>query len=172
MAPISVSTSSLAAVAASIRRKTGWTAIPSRRAISRAMRLLEVIRRNIDEIERDVQRGEYRIGKSFDFHRAIAVASQNPFIVEALVRVQDFIGFKIYMARSMSLPNPVERLALVNGEHSAILSHIERRESGAARDLMRSHIERARDLFLGCLPLDGDGGFAGTAAESRQPAVT
>lgn len=122
---------------------------------------LDVIRQNIDEVERNVQRGEYRIGKSFDFHRAIALASENPFIVEALDRVQDFIGFKIYVARSMSLPNPVERLALVNGEHAAILSLIERRECDAARDLMRSHIERARDLFLGCLPLDGDGNFAG-----------
>lgn len=115
---------------------------------------LDVIRRNIDEVERHVQRGEYRIGKSFDFHRAIAMASENPFIVQALDHVQEFIGFKIYIARSMSLPNPVERLALINGEHSAILSLIERRESEEARDLMRSHIERARDLFLGCLPLE------------------
>jgi len=115
---------------------------------------LDVIRQNIDEVDRYVQRGEYRIGKSFDFHRAIAMASENPFIVQALDRVQDFIGFKIYIARSMSLPNPVERLALINGEHSAILSLIERREGEEARALMRSHIERARDLFLGCLPLE------------------
>lgn len=115
---------------------------------------LDVIRRNIEEVDRYVQRDEYRIGKSFDFHRAIAVASENPFIVQALDRVQDFIGFKIYIARSMSLPNPVERLAMINGEHSAILSLIEGREGEQARDLMRSHIERARDLFLGCLPLE------------------
>ncbi len=125
-------------------------------------RALGVIRRNIEDVDRHVQRGEYRIGKSFDFHRAIAAASENPFIVQALDRIQDFIGFKIYIARSMSLPDPVDRLAMINGEHSAILSLIERRESEAARDLMRSHIERARDLFLGCLPLDTDGNFTRT----------
>lgn len=130
---------------------------------------LDVIRRNIDEVERYIQRGEYRIGKSFDFHRAIATASENPFIVQALDRVQDFIGFKIYIARSMTLPNPVERLALINGEHSAILSLIERRECEEARDLMRSHIERARDLFLGCLPLDTGGNFGQTAMPESAP---
>jgi DNA-binding FadR family transcriptional regulator len=120
-------------------------------------RALEAIRQNIDLVERHVQRGEYRIGESFNFHRAIATASDNPFLVQALDSVQDFIGFKIYVTRSMSLNNPIERLAMINGEHSVILSHIEHRRCDEARELMRSHIERARDLFLGCLPLESGG---------------
>jgi GntR family transcriptional repressor for pyruvate dehydrogenase complex len=117
-------------------------------------RALDLIRQNVELIRHHVEKGEYRIGESFDFHRAVAKASDNPFIVEALDRITEFIGFKIYMSRSMLLPKPVDRLAMINNEHSAILSHIEMRESEEARALMRAHIERARDLFLECLPLD------------------
>jgi GntR family transcriptional regulator, transcriptional repressor for pyruvate dehydrogenase complex len=118
------------------------------------LRSLELIRQNVELVKHHVEKGEYRIGESFDFHRAVAQASDNPFIVQALDRITDFIGFKIYMSRSMLLPKPVDRLAMINKEHSAILSHIEMREAEEARALMRSHIERARDLFLECLPLD------------------
>ncbi len=115
--------------------------------------VLDAIRRNVETVDRHARGGEYKIGESFDFHREVARAADNPFLLKALDSVTGFIGFRIYMARSMELPNPVERLAAINAEHAQILRHIERREAEEARELMRAHIERARDLFFECLPL-------------------
>lgn len=114
---------------------------------------IEAIRRNVETVGRHAREGEYKIGESFDFHREVAKTADNPFLVQALDSITRFIGFRIYMARSMVLANPAERLAMINGEHVAILRLIERREADEARELMRAHIERARDLFLECLPL-------------------
>lgn len=114
---------------------------------------IEGLRRNVETVDRHARGGEYKIGESFDFHREVAKTADNPFLVQALDSITRFIGFRIYMSRSMVLANPAERLAMINGEHVAILRLIERREAEEARELMRAHIERARDLFLECLPL-------------------
>jgi len=99
--------------------------------------------------------GENKLGQSFDFHRAVAVASDNDFYVNALADVSKVQAFRIYIGRSFKMPGEETRLALVNDEHRHILDLIERREAEEARTAMRVHIERARDNFMECLPLGG-----------------
>lgn len=116
-------------------------------------RELAAVRANIEAVDRSREARDYQPGESFDFHRAVALASDNEFLVSALDSVARFAGFQLYMGRSATLPDPSERLAIINAEHAAILQLIERREAEEARDAMERHIERARDLFMGCLSI-------------------
>jgi DNA-binding FadR family transcriptional regulator len=98
-------------------------------------------------------RGASEFGQSFDFHRAVAAASDNDFYVKALADICNVPAFRIYIGRSYKMPDEKARLSLVYGEHRHILGLIERREAEEARAAMRVHIERARDNFMECLPL-------------------
>lgn len=100
--------------------------------------------------------GENQLGQSFDFHRAVVLASDNSFYVNALAEISKVPAFRIYIGRSYKLPGEESRLALVINEHRHIADLIERREAEEARTAMRTHIERARDNFMECLPLGGE----------------
>jgi DNA-binding FadR family transcriptional regulator len=118
---------------------------------------LAAIRANIEAVERSRLARDFKAGESFDFHRAVARASDNEFLMRALDSLAAFAGFRVYMGRSMTLADPGERVALINSEHAAILQLIERREAEEARDAMERHIERARDVFMECLPIGQPG---------------
>jgi DNA-binding FadR family transcriptional regulator len=113
------------------------------------------IRKALDACDEARLQGQFERGQSFDFHRAVAVASDNPFYVESLVQISRFTAFRIYLGRSFGVPDEDARLAKVSAEHRHILDLIERREPEEAKRAMRLHIERARDSFMECLPLGG-----------------
>lgn len=114
---------------------------------------IAAIRANIEAVDRSRQARDYKVGESFEFHKAVACASDNEFLVRALDSVALSPGFQVYMGRSAALSDPSERLAFINPEHAEILKFIERREAEEARAAMERHIERARDLFMECLAI-------------------
>ena len=118
--------------------------------------VLADVRNILDACDEARLRGQFEMGQSFDFHRAVAIASDNPFYVEALVQISRFTAFRIYLGRSFRVPDEDARLAKVSAEHRHILDLIERREAEEAKRAMRLHIERARDKFMECLPLAGN----------------
>jgi GntR family transcriptional repressor for pyruvate dehydrogenase complex len=115
--------------------------------------LLDAIRGVLDAHDEALRRGETVRGQSFDFHRSVALASDNPYYVSALDFIADVPAFRIYLGRSYRVPDEHVRLAKVSSEHRHIFELIERREAGEARSAMRAHIESARDKFMECLPL-------------------
>jgi GntR family transcriptional repressor for pyruvate dehydrogenase complex len=124
----------------------------ARRAAPSGMAL---IRQSIETAEAAHGRQDLQRGQTFDFHRAVAAASDNPFFTDALASLSDFVAFRIYLGRSYGLPDEVDRIHAINGEHADIFHMIERKQADEARAAMRSHIERARDRFMECLPLGG-----------------
>lgn len=114
---------------------------------------LAEIKRAVDASDEARRNGETRLGQSFDFHRAVAIGSDNEFYVNALVEITKVPAFKIYIGRSFKSSGEQAHFSLVHDEHRHILDLIERREAEEARVAMRVHIERARDNFMECLPL-------------------
>jgi DNA-binding FadR family transcriptional regulator len=116
---------------------------------------LELIRQSIETAEVAHKRQDLKRGQTFDFHRAVASASDNAFFVDALRSLSEFVAFRIYLGRSYGMPTEVDRVHAINDEHADIYRLIERKQADEARFAMRSHIERARDRFMECVPLGG-----------------
>lgn len=94
-----------------------------------------------------------RTSQTFDFHRAVAVAADNPFLQHSLDMIVASAGFRVYLSRRGRGANAVAELAQVNAEHIEIFRQIERRQATEAREAMRGHIQRAHDYFMESIPL-------------------
>ncbi len=96
--------------------------------------------------------GERPAQADFRFHRAIASASGNGYILELL----DYLG-PLLIPR-MRIPMPVEsgagdrNLAASIREHAAIVAAIEGRDVAGARQAMHAHLQRTIDLLNGFGP--------------------
>ncbi len=94
-------------------------------------------------------RQRHREDADFDFHLAIAKASENRYFAIAMEALKDHIGVGMQF-HGLSLKVTPDGLALVFAEHVAIFEAIRDRDPGAARDLMRAHLTGSRDwLFEG-----------------------
>jgi GntR family transcriptional regulator, transcriptional repressor for pyruvate dehydrogenase complex len=116
---------------------------------------LALIRQSLDVFEVARANRDFRMGQSFEFHKAVSLASDNDFFVEALASLSQFVAFRVYVGRSFKAPEEEERLTAANAEHEAIFRLIGQKQAEAAREAMRTHIETARDRFMECLPLGG-----------------
>lgn len=92
---------------------------------------------------------------TIDFHRAVAAASDNPFLVQALEKVETSPAFGVYL-RNKNQPGRSLIFSSVNAEHLDILRLIERRRAEDAREAMRGHIRRAYQDFIESIPLIDD----------------
>jgi GntR family transcriptional repressor for pyruvate dehydrogenase complex len=107
---------------------------------------LRAIRATIKEYERvAVQDGAAAANLDSSFHLAIAEASQNHRLVEAIRAVQYDIGHGIKLMQDMDRFDNLERCRKVLGEHSRILAAIEAKDAASGERAMRDHLERARD---------------------------
>jgi DNA-binding FadR family transcriptional regulator len=91
--------------------------------------------------------------RTFDFHRAVVEASDNPFLQKSLDLIVTSSGFRIYLSHARLDARAVNPLAMVNAEHIEIFRLIERRQANEAREAMRGHIQRAYDMFMERIPL-------------------
>jgi DNA-binding FadR family transcriptional regulator len=107
----------------------------------------------MQHIETAMHHGDGAVYEDFEFHLAIAQATRNPFFVAALKAIQPALNYVIDLALSLSGGNPEEHDSLVLQDHRAVVDAIVRRDSAAARELMRTHIGRAYErVFLGVEP--------------------
>jgi GntR family transcriptional regulator, transcriptional repressor for pyruvate dehydrogenase complex len=86
--------------------------------------------------------------EDFDFHLAIAKATQNPFFAQCYEQLSQSV---IPRAKLLSIEiNPVASaryLARVQEEHAYILEAILSRDAEAARETMFQHLKRARNMY-------------------------
>lgn len=103
------------------------------------------------EIRALAERGEPTTEADFRFHRAIALATNNPRFVEFL----DVLGLTV-IPRSNLGPSGRERssdsyIALISSEHRAIADAIAHGDAEAARDAVRHHLKGSQQRYRSLL---------------------
>jgi DNA-binding FadR family transcriptional regulator len=95
----------------------------------------------------------HREDADFNFHCAIAEASNNHYHVSSMNALKEHIGagMKIH---GLSVMGPDTALEGVFAEHTAIFEAIRHRDADKARMLMRLHLEGSRDRVFGGRTLD------------------
>jgi len=93
----------------------------------------------------------------FEFHRAIARATENSYFERTLRSMREPIDFTIGLSRSLSLTFSHRRLRTVQDEHARIFETIRRGQAENAREAMRAHMMNAcRRVFDGPNQPNGD----------------
>lgn len=110
---------------------------------------LAAIRHALEVMRDATDRRRHREDADFDFHLAIARATQNHYFSTAMEALKDHIAVGMQF-HGLSLKRTSDGLAHVYGEHSAICAAIASRDGAAARALMAAHLAGSRDrLFEG-----------------------
>lgn len=105
---------------------------------------LSKMRAQLAELDHCIASGELGVDADEAFHELICAASDNQYFASARVSMKANIMTGLNLTRNLSLAKSRERMELVQREHYQILDAIERRESDAARNAMRIHVENAR----------------------------
>ena len=110
---------------------------------------LAEIRRALEVMRDATDRRRHREDADFEFHLAIARATQNQYFATAMEALKDHIAVGMQF-HGLSLKRTVDGLAHVYAEHQAIAEAIADRDAGAARARMAAHLAGSRDrLFEG-----------------------
>ncbi|MGX5666849.1 FadR family transcriptional regulator [Rhizobium daejeonense] len=103
---------------------------------------------NALELMRDAtNRLSHREDADFQFHLAIAKASENPYFSTAMEALKDHIaaGMRFH---GVSVKREASGLTRVFGEHADIFEAIRNRNTEKARDLMRHHLLGSRERLF------------------------
>ena len=76
----------------------------------------------------------------FDFHLAIAKATKNPYFYQLLAFLQPIIVPRVKLSALMKGETKEAYYQLIQAEHEAVVSAIERRDETGARNAMRLHL--------------------------------
>ncbi len=98
----------------------------------------------LGKIDAAIARGEAAVEADFDFHRAIAKATGNPYFQNFL----DYLGHYIIPRQTLRIgqrdsETQAAYLRKVQGEHHAIHDAVAKRDAGAAHAAMRAHLENS-----------------------------
>ena len=85
---------------------------------------------------------------NFEFHRAVARATHNPFYLKTVEMIPNFIGAERLDVATFGDEDPPERARRIHDEHVAIAEAIRRREPERAVAEMEAHIAAARDYVM------------------------
>ena len=85
---------------------------------------------------------------NFEFHRAVARATHNPFYLKTVEMIPNFIGAERLDVATFGDEDPPERARRIHDEHVAIAAAIRRREPERAVAEMEAHIAAARDYVI------------------------
>lgn len=116
---------------------------------------LDVIEDALREADRTIELGtpELAADLNFRFHRAVAVATANPYFMVTLERIPNLIGFGRVQVKNFGIEDPIERLRGIAAEHRSIYEAIRSRDAQRARAEMESHIGAARKHIFEGQPL-------------------
>ncbi|WP_337270462.1 FadR/GntR family transcriptional regulator [Oryzifoliimicrobium ureilyticus] len=108
----------------------------------------EAIRNAHRKMARAIEAAQPTVEADYEFHSAVALATNNRFYVEAL---RHFGARAIPRSQFPSLPQANKRdyLEKVHAEHAAILAAIIEQDPERARSLMRSHIAESQRRYRG-----------------------
>ena len=85
---------------------------------------------------------------NFDFHRAVARATHNPFYLKTVEMIPNFIGAERLDVTTFGDQDMPERVHRIHDEHVSIHAAIRARDPERAVHEMESHIASARDFVL------------------------
>lgn len=85
---------------------------------------------------------------NFDFHRAVARATHNPFYLKTVEMIPNFIGAERLDLATFGERDMPERVRRIHSEHMAVFEAIRRHEPQLAVHEMERHIAAARDFVL------------------------
>ena len=116
---------------------------------------LDVIEDALRDADRMIQHGtpELAADHNFRFHRAVALATGNPYFIVTLERIPNLIGFGRVQVKNFGIEDPTERLAGIAAEHHSICEAIRSRDAQRARAEMESHIGAARKYIFERQPI-------------------
>jgi GntR family transcriptional repressor for pyruvate dehydrogenase complex len=119
---------------------------------------LEVIEDALRDADRAAETGtpELAADLNFRFHRAVALATGNPYFIVTLERIPNLIGFGRVQVKNFGLDDPVQRLRGIGEEHRSIYEAIRARDAQRARAEMESHIGAARKHIFERQPIADD----------------
>jgi len=101
------------------------------------------INQALAQLERGLSGGEIDIDDDFNFHLAIAHATENRFFVGGLSGMREPVMSGMTITRNFALLRTHERLLALHEEHVRIADAISARDPEAAHTAMRLHIENA-----------------------------
>ena len=107
-------------------------------AARRPAAIVAQLKQAFERLDRVVKTNELGVDADFEFHMAVARATENRFFVDTLQTLRDNITIGMNLARNLSL------LSLVQSEHVEILEAIETGRPDDARHAMRAHLEAAK----------------------------
>lgn len=129
-----------------LEMETGAAALA---ATHRSQGQLEALRSALSSLLRAADDWEQASRATFDFHKALIQAAQNPFMISADNHLSNSIRDAIRTLRLRAIDE--QSITDLISEHEAIFEAIERRDANQARASMRTHLERGmmryRQLF-------------------------
>jgi DNA-binding FadR family transcriptional regulator len=97
---------------------------------------------------------------NFEFHRAVARATHNPFYLKTIEMIPNFIGAERLDVATFGLDDLPERARRIHGEHVSVYEAIRAHDArGAVREI-EAHIAGARDYVLERHTFTAPGGAA------------
>lgn len=109
------------------------------------------------DLERTLERAASALDKgmlhlladlNFDFHRAVARATHNPFYLKTVEMIPNFIGAERLDLTTFGDSDMPARVRRIHDEHVMIFEAIRRREPELAVQSMQGHIAAARDFVI------------------------
>ncbi len=109
---------------------------------------LAAVEAALHQMQAATQAHQHREDADFNFHTAIAAASNNHYYVTAMLALREHVGVGMKF-HGLALKTPGDGLQYVFREHSSIYAAIRDRDADRARSLMRLHLEGSRDRVFG-----------------------
>src|SRR5215216_440233 len=85
---------------------------------------------------------------NYDFHRAVARATHNPFYLKTVEMIPNFIGAERLDLSTFGDQDMAQRVRRIHDEHVDVFEAIRKREPERAVLAMESHIVAARDFVI------------------------
>ncbi len=124
-------------------------------ALRRTPADLERMASTVEAFDRATRLGEPTHTHDYGFHEAIAIATANPRLLEAVRALEYDVSHAVRVWRHWGRMKPGMRMQDAVDEHRAVLECVRVQDAEAARRAMRSHIEKARVRMMELDPIDG-----------------
>lgn len=100
---------------------------------------VQAIRRHLEEMERDFEKGQIRFEVDFKFHTEIAAATHNTIFVHLIDSIYQLINYSVKIHREQVFIAPESQKKILD-HHRKIFSGIEDRDPDAAEAAMKEHL--------------------------------
>jgi GntR family transcriptional repressor for pyruvate dehydrogenase complex len=108
---------------------------------------LKEMKKALLDFECQLEMGEDGVDADFAFHRAVAVASKNPILIQVIDNLSPVLKQSLNYTLYQNMGNLEKRRSVLQ-EHKEIFGSIEKRDAQGAVACMRQHLENVRKKLL------------------------